>query len=69
MLSRWSHLNDIFWETRGVSSKRKCFKQEKGRGPKGRCPKGVVQKGVVLETSFVPPTYPRLEPPLILMTL
>ena len=23
-LSRWSHSNDIFWETRGASSGRKC---------------------------------------------
>ena len=28
-LSRSSHLNYISWETRGVSSRRKCFKQGK----------------------------------------
>ena len=49
MLSRASHLNDNSWETRGVSSERKCFKQGK---------KGVVQKGMVPDTPFVPPLIP-----------
>ena len=39
-LSRSSHLNDISWETRIVSSGRKCFNQGK--------------KGVVPDTPFVP---------------